>query len=127
MCVAGIRLAWYRFNTELRFSINKQTTQSIWRRMRWCLISPSLSSIHLPPTSNLIRRSRFGTSSHRVCATAEEEEPESPYPSSSSSSPSALGKDLKKVVNKTAATFAPRAPTASKKPSSPWNYSLQSF
>ncbi|KAL0739841.1 hypothetical protein Bca4012_081354 [Brassica carinata] len=86
--------------------------------MRCCLISPSLcrsSSIPLPPTSNLFRRSRFGAASYRVCAIADgvEEEPQSPYPSSSSS-PSALGKDLKKVVNKTAATFAPRASTASK-------------
>jgi hypothetical protein len=61
------------------------------------------------------RRSTF-----RIFATSDglepkDDPPESPLPSSSS----ALGKDLKKVVNKTAATFAPRASTASKNPALP--------
>ncbi|CAH2057598.1 unnamed protein product [Thlaspi arvense] len=103
--------------------------------MRWCLISPSLggfSSIALAPSSNLshgLGRTRFSAASLRICANAdgveaEEElrvdtdEPGSPFPSSSSS-PSPFGKDLKKVVNKTAATFAPRASTASKNPAVP--------
>ncbi|ESQ39451.1 hypothetical protein EUTSA_v10001627mg [Eutrema salsugineum] len=105
--------------------------------MRWCLTSSSHShasiSISLAPNSNLrhvFRRTRLSSTSLRIRATsdpveaAEEElrletdKPESPL-TSSSSSPSALGKDLKKVVNKTAATFAPRASTASKNPAVP--------
>ncbi|KAF8074370.1 hypothetical protein N665_1107s0010 [Sinapis alba] len=86
-------------------------------RMRFCLISPPLcvfSSIALAPRSNL---SHGLLRSLRICATAdgkEEEEVQTESPSSS-----ALGKDLKKVVNKTAATFAPRASTASKNPALP--------
>ncbi|KAL1226314.1 Protein RESISTANCE TO PHYTOPHTHORA 1 [Cardamine amara subsp. amara] len=89
--------------------------------MRLCLLSPSLcthglSSLH-PWNSNL--------RTFQICATADGDEPtngldiqppDSPFPSSS---PSALSKDLKKVVNKTAATFAPRASTASKNPAVP--------
>nr|XP_018439187.1 PREDICTED: uncharacterized protein LOC108811618 isoform X1 [Raphanus sativus] len=92
--------------------------------MRFCSISPpvcvlSFSSIALaPPSSNLSHRLL------RICATADDgveapEEVQTQSPSSSSSSSSALGKDLKKVVNKTAATFAPRASTASKNPALP--------
>ncbi|CAN8285703.1 unnamed protein product [Cochlearia groenlandica] len=97
----------------------------------WCLISPSPSTI---PNNQFrpslvdgfrYRSTRFGAASLRICATSdgapepkeeqklrlETDEPDSPS--------SALGKDLKKVVNKTAATFAPRASTASKNPAVP--------
>lgn len=85
------------------------------RRMRFCLISPP---IPLAPVSNL----SYGRHrSLRICATADDglEAPQEEVQTEGSPSPSALGKDLKKVVNKTAATFAPRASTASKNPALP--------
>ena len=113
------------------------------RRMRFCLISPP---IPLAPVSNL----SYGRHrSLRICATADDgvEAPQEEVQTEESPSPSALGKDLKKVstqystrvhnlkeaklttccqiqiqiqvVNKTAATFAPRASTASKNPALP--------
>ncbi|XP_010552792.1 PREDICTED: uncharacterized protein LOC104823061 [Tarenaya hassleriana] len=115
--------------------------------MNWCLISRSLcghgvSSMALVSNPNCRdafrhRRSRAGI--FRICASSDgveakeelrqEAEPietgetsaASPSPSSTSSSsaPPLFGKDLKKVVNKTAATFAPRASTANKNPAVP--------
>ncbi|EOA27638.1 hypothetical protein CARUB_v10023786mg [Capsella rubella] len=92
--------------------------------MSWSLCSThGVSSMALTYGLRHSRRSTF-----RICATSDGVEPkEEPKPpesplsssSSSSSSPSALGTDLKKVVNKTAATFAPRASTASKNPAVP--------
>ncbi|KAG5395432.1 hypothetical protein IGI04_017246 [Brassica rapa subsp. trilocularis] len=92
--------------------------------MWFCLVSPPqcvLSSIHLAPISSLSHGRRRSAASLRICATADEapQEEVQTEESPSSSSPSALGKDLKKVVNKTAATFAPRASTASKNPALP--------
>ncbi|XP_010506853.1 PREDICTED: uncharacterized protein LOC104783393 [Camelina sativa] len=97
--------------------------------MSWCLCSTThghggVSSIAL--AYGLRRRPRI-SSTFRIRATSDGVEskdddepllPDNP-PVSSSSSSSALGKDLKKVVNKTAATFAPRASTASKNPAVP--------
>lgn len=49
----------------------------------------------------------------------EEENFEGEYISGSSSKPPDIGEDIKKVVQKTAATFAPRASTATKNPAVP--------
>ncbi|KAF3794552.1 hypothetical protein EJ110_NYTH07095 [Nymphaea thermarum] len=68
------------------------------------------------------RRGRIAANSNGVDATTvEEKDPNkdemNPIPLASSSSP--IDKDLKKVVQKTAATFAPRASTATKNPAVP--------
>ncbi|CAE6056809.1 unnamed protein product [Arabidopsis arenosa] len=90
-------------------------------------MSWSLCSTHSHGVSSSIALTygfRHRRSTFRICATSDGSDPkdeplldmkppESPLPSS------ALGKDLKKVVNKTAATFAPRASTASKNPALP--------
>ncbi|CAH8320618.1 unnamed protein product [Eruca vesicaria subsp. sativa] len=97
--------------------------------MRFCLISPPLrvfSSIALAPSSNLSHGRLLlhtRTATLRIRATADDgveaPEVEEEEVQTESPIPSALGKDLKKVVNKTAATFAPRASTASKNPALP--------
>ncbi|CAN6452755.1 unnamed protein product [Victoria cruziana] len=73
------------------------------------------------------RRGRIAANSNGVDAPTveecEEKDPNkdgaNPAPSSLASSSAPLDKDLKKVVQKTAATFAPRASTATKNPAVP--------